>query len=128
MRKVSLISVDTARTLAHVALLAAVEGYGAAADCIFDGLYAVLPLEPNVQVCRAMVYAVQDRSAEASAVLNVVLAEYPDNIAAKGLLGLVRFSAGEAGWQKLLDDVVAQGTDHASAKLAQQILSMHREF
>lgn len=128
MRKVSLISVDTARTLAHVALLAAVEGHGAAADCIFGGLHAVLPLEPNVQVCRAMVYAIQDRSAEASAVLDEVLAKHPNDIAAKGLLGLVRFAAGEAGWQKLLEHVVEHGSGHASAKLARQILSGHREF
>lgn len=128
MHKVSLISVDAARTLAHVALLAAAEGYGEDAECIFGGLYAILPLEPNVQVCRAMVYAIQGKHVEASAILNEILTKYPNNIAAKGLLGLVRFAAGEPGWQRLLEDVLAKGADHASAKLARQILLNHREF
>jgi cytochrome c-type biogenesis protein CcmH/NrfG len=123
----TLLTVDTARTLAHVALLAAWEGEMAASEQIFAALEAAKPKEPNVRLCRALVLAFQDRYAEASKLLRQVLARQPDNVTARGLLGFVLFTAGEAGWQALLESVVNDRTDPAIAAIARSILSEHRE-
>ena len=117
-----LIGVDTARTLANVALLAAWEGDSAAAEYILMALQAAKPNEANIRVCRAMVFACRDRHAESIALLNGVLHDDPENVCAKALLGYVMFSAGEQGWDVMLEDVVRDGSDRASVDLAQQIL------
>jgi thioredoxin-like negative regulator of GroEL len=125
MRK--LLTVDTARTLAHVALLAAWEGNAAASEQIFAALETAKPQEFNVRLCRALVLAFQDRYAEASALLRQVLAQSPNNASARGLLGFVLFTAGEPGWQRLLESVVDDTTDPTTAGIARNILAEHRE-
>src|SRR5688500_16375036 len=107
----TLINVDTARMLAHAALLAAWEGYSDASNKIFAALEAAKPKEPNVRLCRSLVLAFQDKYPESTALLRQVLEDQPDNVTAKGLLGFVLFTANERGWQALLEEVVADGSD-----------------
>jgi predicted Zn-dependent protease len=121
------LTVDTARTLAHVALLAASEGDNVASERIFAALEAAQPKEPNVRLCRALVLAFQDRYAEACLLLQQVLAQQPDNATARGLLGFVLFTAGETGWQALLESVVDDPSDPTTAAVARSILSEHGE-
>ena len=123
----TLLCVDTARTLAHVALLAAWDGDTTESERIFAALEAAKPKEPNVRLCRALVLAFQDRYADASALLRQVLDRQPDNATARGLLGFVLFTAGEPGWQALLESVVNDTCDPATAGIARSILSEHRE-
>lgn len=118
----SIISIDAARTLAHVALLAAWEGDSDAAEQIFSALQAAKPKEPNIRVCRAMVYACQDRFNECLALLDQVLAEEPRNMSAMSLRGFVLFTLEDPGWRPLLEEVVADGSDPASVGLAEKIL------
>lgn len=122
MTSESLISIDAARTLAHVALLAAWEGDAEAAEQIFTALQAAKPKEPNIRVCRAMVYACQDRFTECLALLDEVLEREPRNMSAKSLRGFVLFTLEDPGWRKLLEEVVADGSDPASVGLAEKIL------
>ena len=116
------IDVDTARTLAYVALLAAWEGDASAAEHILNPLQAAKPKEANVAICLAMVYASQENYAESITILNRVLREEPGNACGKALLGYVLFSAGESGWDVLLSDVIKEGGDRAAVNLAQQVL------
>lgn len=125
MDKKELISVDASRTLAHVALLAAWEGDGDAANQIFQALYAAKPKEPNIRICQAMVLACQDRFAESTAMLGSVLAEKPDDLHAKSLLGLIKFHANEKGWRSLMEEVVKDGGDTDAAELARGMLADH---
>lgn len=117
-----MISVDAARTLAHVALLAAWEGDAEAAEQIFSALQAAKPKEPNIRICRAMVYACQDRFGDCLELLDEVLAREPNNMSAKSLRGFVLFTMGESGWQELMEEVLADGSDANSVALAQQVL------
>lgn len=117
-----IISIDAARTLAHVALLAAWEGDAESAEEIFSALQAAKPKEPNIRICRAMVYACQDRFTECLEMLDEVLAGEPHNMSAKSLRGFVLFTMGESGWQELMDEVIADGSDANSVALAQQVL------
>lgn len=117
-----IISIDAARTLAHVALLAAWEGDAEAAEEIFSALQAAKPKEPNIRICRAMVYACQDRFSECLDILDEVLAGEPRNMSAKSLRGFVLFTMGESGWQELMDEVIADGSDANSVALAEQVL------
>ena len=121
------ITVDTARMLAHAALLAAWEGQTEASDKIFAALERAKPKEPNVRLCRALVWAFQDRFAEASELLQQVLVEQPDNATARGLLGFVLYSAQEPGWQAHLEAVADDPTDPATAQVARSILERRRE-
>jgi cytochrome c-type biogenesis protein CcmH/NrfG len=121
-------SVDISRTLCHVALLAAWEGNPKAAERIFNALQKIKPKASDIRICRAMVYACQDRYADAIKILKDVLRDKPNNVSAKGLLGFVIFTTGERGWQRLLEEVVADGSDQASMALAKQVLSEHREY
>lgn len=122
MASVPMISIDAARTLAHVALLAAWEGDAEGAERIFSALQAAKPKEPNIRICRAMVYACQDRFTECQELLDEVLAGEPDNMSAKSLRGFVLFTMGEDGWRELMQEVLADGTDANSVALAQQVL------
>jgi hypothetical protein len=117
-----IISIDAARTLAHVALLAAWEGDSEAAEEIFTALQAAKPKEPNIRICRAMVYACQDRFSECLEILDEVLASEPRNMSAKSLRGFVLFTMGEDGWRELMEEVLADGSDANSVALAQQVL------
>jgi predicted Zn-dependent protease len=117
------IDVDTARTLADVALLAAWEGNTSAAEAIFNALRAAKPKEVNVAICLAMVFASQENYTESIAVLNQALREEPENACGKSLLGYVLFAAGESGWETLLNEVINDGTDRAAVNMAQQVLN-----
>jgi predicted Zn-dependent protease len=128
MSRKPIVSVDTSRMLCHVALLAAWEGDSAAAEHIFAALQSAKPNTPEIRICRAMVCACQDRFSDATVLLNEVLAAVPHHIGAKSLLGFVKFSMGERGWQKLLEEVVADGTDAAAVELASQVLQTNREY
>jgi predicted Zn-dependent protease len=123
-----LISTEDARLLSHVALLAAWEGDSHEADRIFTALQAVRPDDVCIRICRAMVFASIERFNESKALLEGALRADPDNAGAKSLLGFVLFSTGEHGWQKLLEEVVADGRDRAASELAGEILAEHREF
>lgn len=122
MAKEALISLDAARTLAHVALLAAWEGDSEAAEQIFSALQAARPKEPNIRICRAMVYACQDRFTDCLLLLDEVLAQEPRNMSAKSLRGFVMYTLGEHGWREMLEEVVADGSDVNSIGLARRIL------
>jgi len=122
MKRESLISIDAARTLAHVALLAAWEGNGDAAEQIFAALQAAKPAEPNIRVCRAMVYACQDRFTECLSLLEEVLTDEPRNMSAKSLRGFVLFTLEDPAWRGELEAVIADGSDPASVGLAEKIL------
>lgn len=128
MAKETLISIDIARTMAHVALLATWEGDSVAAERIFSALQAAIPKEPNIRICLAMVLACQDKYAESISILKEVLHEEPGNISAKSMLGFVMFSTGESGWQTLLNEVIADGSDSSAVELAQEIFLEHHEY
>lgn len=117
-----IISIDAARTMAHVALLAAWEGDSEAAEQIFTALQNAKPKEPNIRICRAMVYACQDRFSECLGIIDEVLAAEPRNMSAISLRGFVMFTMGESGWEELMEEVIADGTDPNSVALAEQVL------
>jgi hypothetical protein len=123
-----LISVECARTLSHVALLAAWEGDSVSAEYLFVALQKSRPQDIGIRVCRAMVFACEEKFEEAKALLKQVLHERPSSASAKSLLGFVLFSTGEHGWQMLLEEVVADASDSAASELASEILEEHREF
>lgn len=123
MESKELINVDVSRTLAHVALLAAWDGDGESANQIFTALYAAKPNEPNIRICQAMVLACQERFTECIALLNSVLRDVPGNLNAKSLLGLIKFFINEPGWRRLLEEVVADGSDTHAVEMAQRILA-----
>lgn len=120
-----LINVDVSRTLAHTALLAAWDGDGDAANQIFTALHKAKPKEPNIRICQAMVLACQERFRECTELLLNVLAEVPDNLNARSLLGLIKFYINEDGWRRMLEDVVADGSDAAAVQMANSILAEH---
>lgn len=117
------IDVGMARTLANIALLAAWEGNASAAECILNALQAAKPKEVNVAICLAMVLASQENYAESITILNQALRDEPDNACGKALLGYVLFSAGENGWDVLMNEVIKKGVDRAAVNLAQQMLN-----
>lgn len=127
MGKEALINIDTARTLAHVALLAAWEGDSESAKQIFFAMQAAMPKEPNIRTCLAMVLACQGKYSEAAELLKTVLIEVPGDTSAKSLLGFVMFSSGETGWQTLLEEVITDGSDGSAVALARDIFSEHGE-
>jgi hypothetical protein len=125
MDQKEIINVEVSRTLAHVALLAAWDGDGEAANQIFTALYKAKPKEPNIRICQAMVLACQERFKECTMLLLNVLADVPDNLNAKSLLGLIKFYINEDGWRNLLEEVVADGSDAHAVQMARNILTEH---
>lgn len=125
MERNEIISVDVSRTLAHVALLAAWDGDGDAANQIFTALYRAKPKEPNIRICQAMVLACQERFKECIALLYTVLEDVPGSLNAKSLLGVVKFYIDDDGWRVLLEEVVADGSDAHAVQMARSILDEH---
>lgn len=123
MNRNDIINVDVSRTLAHVALLAAWDGDGDAANRIFTALHAAKPKEPNIRICQAMVFACQERFSDCINLLQGVLQDVPGNLNAKSLLGLIKFYIQQDGWRQLLEEVVADGSDIHAAEMAHNILA-----
>jgi len=123
MNRSELINVDVSRTLAHVALLAAWDGDSESANRIFSALYAARPTEPNIRICQAMVLACEERFSDCIELLNGVLRDAPANLNAKSLLGLIKFFINEQGWRRLLEEVVADGSDVHAVEMARRILA-----
>jgi len=127
VEKETIVTVETIRTLAHVALMAAAEGNVDAADRILVALERTRPKEPTIRICRAMLLTRQERYPECLALLKDLASEHPKNQTVKSILGFVLFTTGEQGWQTLLEEVINDGSDAASVELAQTILAEHKK-
>ena len=127
MAKESIISVDTARMLAQIGLLAAWDGDCISAESIFAVLHAIKPQEPNISICRALILAYKENFDDAHTLLQEVLEAHPRNVHAKCMLGYVLFLMEGEGWQALFEEVIADGSDPSSIELAKEILADHRE-
>lgn len=127
MAKESIISIDTARMLAQIGLLAAWDGDCKSAESIFTALQTIKPNESNIPICRAMVLACKGNNDEAHALLQEVLKAHPHNIHAKCMLGYILFLMDGKGWQALFEEVITDGSDASSIELAKEILADHRE-
>jgi Bacterial type III secretion protein (HrpB1_HrpK) len=123
MDKYALISVETVRTLAHIALLAASEGYVPSSERILHALQLARPKEPTIDICRAMVLARQEKFAESIDLLRALERECPRNQTVKSLLGFMLFMSEDSGWKPLIKAVIEDGSDLPSVELARMILS-----
>ena len=70
----------------------------------------------------ALIYLRQGRLQEAEQELDAVLAAYPDHQLAKALLGLVYREAGRADWRNVLHEVIEDGREEWSIRLARSVL------
>lgn len=122
MAQKPLISIDTGRILAHVALLAAWEGNMAAADQIFDALQAANMKQPNIHLCRAMICAFRGQYRDCMKLLDAALESEPGNMSAKGLRGYVMYILKDPNWRRPLEEVIANNSDPASVRLANKVL------
>jgi tetratricopeptide (TPR) repeat protein len=70
----------------------------------------------------ALIYVRQNRMEEAEEELDAVLAAYPDHQLAKALLGLVYREADRAEWRDVLQEVIEDGREEWSIRLARSLL------
>jgi hypothetical protein len=89
---------------------------------IFRAMQAFRPDLPHPGTFLALCHISAGRLREALAELAAVRAKFPDYQMSKVLLGIAARDAGQAGWQQLLEEVVADGRDEFAIKLAQDTL------
>jgi Bacterial type III secretion protein (HrpB1_HrpK) len=70
----------------------------------------------------ALIYVRQNRMEDAEAELDAVLAAFPDHQLAKALLGLVYRELGRPDWRDVLQEVIADGREEWSIRLARSLL------
>jgi tetratricopeptide (TPR) repeat protein len=79
---------------------------------------------PHPSTFLALCYVSQGRLQEALQELDAVRAAYPEFQMSKVLLGIARRDAGQAGWERLLHEVIDDGHDEYAIKLAQDTLGL----
>jgi tetratricopeptide (TPR) repeat protein len=77
---------------------------------------------PHPASVLALIYVRQNRLEEAEEELDAVLAAYPDHQLAKALLGLVYREADRPDWRDLLQEVIEDGREEWSIRLARSVL------
>jgi hypothetical protein len=91
---------------------------------IFRAMKAFRGDLPHPGTFLALCYVSQGRVPEALAELAVSRATFPDYQMSKVLLGIAERDAGNAGWQRHLEEVIADGRDEFAIKLAQDTLGI----
>lgn len=77
---------------------------------------------PHPGTVLALIYVRQSRLQEAEKELDAVLAAFPEHQLAKALLGLVYRETGRADWQAVLQEVIDDGREEWSIRLASSVL------
>jgi Bacterial type III secretion protein (HrpB1_HrpK) len=77
---------------------------------------------PHPGTVLAFVYLRMGRMQDAEEELDRVLSKYPDHQLSKALLGMVYHHVDRAGWQDLLQEVIDDGRDEWSIRLARNLL------
>jgi Bacterial type III secretion protein (HrpB1_HrpK) len=79
---------------------------------------------PHPGTYLALCYLGNARVRDALEELNRVRAAYPEFQMAQVLLGIAQRDAGQAGWQRLLEEVIADGRDEYATQLARDTLGL----
>ncbi|HEY6924230.1 MAG TPA: tetratricopeptide repeat protein [Steroidobacteraceae bacterium] len=77
---------------------------------------------PHPGCVLALIYVRQNRMEAAEKELDAVLAAFPDHQLARALLGLVYHEVGRADWSDVLQQVIADGREEWSVRLARGLL------
>ena len=77
---------------------------------------------PHPGTVLALIYVRQNRMDDAEEELDAVLAAFPDHQLAKALLGLVYRETGRPDWRDVLQEVIADGREEWSIRLARSLL------
>jgi len=97
------------------------------AETIIRGVKAFRGDLPHPGTALATMFLFAGRLAEAAEELESVLAEFPHHQLGKALLGLVYRETRSGGWQRLLEEVMADGQDEAAVELARFCLGLEGE-
>jgi hypothetical protein len=79
---------------------------------------------PHPGTYLALCYLSDGRVHEALEELNAVRTAYPEFQMSQVLLGIAQRDAGQPGWQRLLEEVIADGRDEYATQLARDTLGL----
>ena len=115
------------RLLLQIGMMCARIGRYVDAETIIRGVKAFRSDLPHPGTTLATAYLFQGRLDEAAQELEAVLAVYPNHQLGKAFLGLVHRQLGRHGWQRWLQEVIADGRDETAMECARLCLESDDE-